>query len=197
MSYKLIGNLTSPYVRKIRLACHGRVTLDFDAVNYFLPEGEAYLRSISPINKLPILLDGDQKIFESRVIYNYLSQKHGWEALSLDDENTISVIDAGMETCVNMFLFRKGGMDLESDNWYLKRQKARLPNILEFLRPVMKRLDPQKPDDWAFPSMCLYSFLYWAQLREMIDLDAFPEAIAFLEAFKDKPGVAETTIPLV
>lgn len=195
MAFTLIGSLTSPFVRKLRLVCWDRVDLTFEAINYFQPEGEAYLKQVSPINKLPILLDGDLKIFDSRVIYNYLAKKYSWTPLTIDQENYLTAIDAITDTCANMFLYKKGGMDLAGENWYLDRQKERLPSILEYLRPLIKSLSADKPEDWNFLSMSLFSFLYWAEFRKLIDLSAYPESKVFLEAFKNKPGVKETTLP--
>jgi glutathione S-transferase len=195
MALTLIGSLTSPFVRKLRLVCWDRVEMKFEAINYFQPEGEAYLKSVSPINKLPILIDGDLKVFDSRVIYNYLAKKHSWQELRIDQENYLTAIDAITDTCANMFLYKKGGMDLNGDNWYLDRQKERLPSILEYLRPLAKSLSADKPEDWNFVSMSLFSFYYWAEFRKLVDLSPYPEARAFLDAFKHKPGVKETTLP--
>ncbi len=195
MGYRLIGSYTSPFVRRLRLAMYGRVDFELEVVNYMEEPGKSYLQSISPINKLPILIDGQQKIFDSRVIYNYLARRHDWKALTLDQENLVSAIESGMDTCVNLFLLKRGGLDPASDNWYLQRQRERVPSVLDYLKPWIEKLNPKQDADWNFASMSLYSFLYWAQFRGMLDLSGRPECLKFLEDFKNKPGVAETTIP--
>jgi len=157
--------------------------------------GKSYLQSLSPINKLPILMDGEQKVFDSRVIYNYLARRHNWKPLTLDEENLISTIESGMDTCVNLFLLKRGGLDPESDNWYLQRQRERIPAVLDSLKPWIRTLNPDKSDDWNFATMSLYSFLYWAQFRGMLDLSDRSECLKFLQDFQNKPGVAATTIP--
>ena len=100
-----------------------------------------------------------------------------------------------MDTCVNLFLLKRGGLDPEADNWYLQRQRERIPSVLDHLKPWIQKLNPNDAADWNFASMSLYSFLYWAQFRGMLDLSGRPECLKFLEDFKTKPGVAETTIP--
>ncbi len=195
MGYRLIGSYTSPFVRRLRLAMYDRVDFELEVVNYMEEPGKSYLQSISPINKLPILIDGQQKIFDSRVIYNYLARRHDWKALTVDEENLVSAIESGMDTCVNLFLLKKGGLDPASDNWYLQRQRERVPSVLDYLKPWIEKLNPSQVSDWNFASMSLYSFLYWAQFRGMLDLSGRPECLKFLEAFQGKPGVAETTIP--
>ena len=195
MSYRLIGSYTSPFVRRLRLAMHGRVDYELEAVNYMEEPGKSYLQSLSPINKLPILMVGEQKIFDSRVIYNYLARRDDWKPLTLDEENLISAIESGMDTCVNLFLLKRGGLDPESDNWYLQRQRERIPAVLDYLKPWIRTLNPDRNEDWNFASMSLYSFLYWAQFRGMLDLSGRSECLKFLQDFQNKPGVAATTIP--
>lgn len=195
MSYLLIGSHTSPFARQLRLVMHERVAFEMKAINYSEEPGTSYLKSVSPINKLPVLVDGTQKIFESRVIYNYLGRKHHWQPLNIEQENLLSASYSGMDTCADLFRLKKSGLELTSENAYIKRQKERIPSVLDYLSPWAKTLDAHNAEHWNFPSMSLYSFLYWAQFRGMLTLSDRPEFLQFLEAFQNKPGIAETTIP--
>ena len=40
--------------------------------------------------------------------------------------------------------------------------------------------------------MSLFSFLYWAEAREVVDLKLYPELAAFLMRFSEAPGVKAT-----
>jgi glutathione S-transferase len=194
MNYTLIGSLTSPYVRKIRLLLHG-TPYDLKLVNYLEEEGNAYLKSINPVNKLPVLLDGSRAIYDSRMIYNYLSRKNKWQELSIDEENILTAIDGAMDTSINLFMLRRGGLDLNCGNTHIERQLARVPHILNHLTPWVQNLDENNPSHWNFLTMSLYSYLFWVSFREMYDLKNHPDLINFLEKFKNCPGVLETTIP--
>jgi glutathione S-transferase len=189
MSQVLIGSFTSPYVRKMRLLLHGK-KVEFKAINYLEKADSDYLKSVNPINQIPIFIDGDQKIYDSRVIYNYLAKKEGWKQLSIDEENILSAIDAAMDSAINLFSLRRGGIDLSTPNQYIERQKERTPLILNYLTPWVKSLTPEK--DWNFLTMSLFSFLYWGVFRDIIDLKLHPEMQAFVERFKNCPGIAET-----
>jgi glutathione S-transferase len=195
MNYTLIGSFTSPYVRKMRLLLFSLGTYKFESINYLEKKDGDYLKSINPINQIPILLDGDTKIFDSRVIYNYVAKKHQLKSLSMDEENILSAIDAALDTSINLFSLRRGGLDLATDNYYIERQKERIPLILNYLNPWVKTLDAKKADHWNFLTMSLYSYLYWGEYRDIVDLSAFPEHKKFLENFKSSPGVAETAPP--
>ncbi len=195
MNYTLIGSFTSPYVRKIRLLLFSLGTYKFESINYLEKKDGDYLKSINPINQIPILLDGETKIFDSRVIYNYLSKKHNLKPMTIEEENILSAIDAAMDTSINLFSLRRGGLDLNSGNSYVERQKERVPLILNWLTPWVKTLDQKNTPHWNFLTMSLYSYLFWGEYRGILDLTDFPEHKQFLEKFKNAPGVHETTPP--
>ena len=92
MSYTLIGSTTSPYVRKLRLCFHDKINYEFKSINYLEINDANYLKSINPINKIPILIDNEETIFDSRVIFNHLTKKYSWTKLSLKEENILSAI---------------------------------------------------------------------------------------------------------
>jgi glutathione S-transferase len=68
---KLIGSLTSPYVRKVRVVMAEK-KLDFQLQLEDVWNSEAILKS-NPLGKVPCLvLDGGEAVFDSRVIVEYL-----------------------------------------------------------------------------------------------------------------------------
>ncbi len=68
---KLIGALTSPYVRKVRVVMAEK-KLDFQLDLEDVWNSEAILKS-NPLGKVPCLvLDGGEAVFDSRVIVEYL-----------------------------------------------------------------------------------------------------------------------------
>ena len=68
---KLIGSLTSPYVRKVRVVMVEK-KLDFQLVLEDVWESDAVLKS-NPLGKVPCLVpEGGEAIFDSRVIVEYL-----------------------------------------------------------------------------------------------------------------------------
>ncbi len=195
-NYTLIGSFTSPYARKIRLLLFNMGVYEFKSINYMEQTDSEYLKSINPLNQIPILLDGTTKIFDSRIIYNYLAKKHNFKPLSVEEENILSAIDTALNTSINLFSLRRGGLDInDNSNYYLERQRERIPLILNYLSPWVKKQNHKNPEHWNFLTMSLYSYLYWGIYRDILDLRDFPEHREFLEHFKDAPGVHETTPP--
>jgi glutathione S-transferase len=194
MSYTLIGSARSPYVRICRmLLIQNNIDFNFRLLNFVDdPKDAATLASVTPINRVPLLLDGDQKIFDSRVIVNYLMQKHGWKRLSLDEENYVSASYSCLEAGVALFLLRRDGLDTESPGFYFSRQRARIPANLKYLAPWVSELDPSRPGDWNYPAMSLFSFLFWAEARDLLKISDYPEHAAFQARFENACGVAAT-----
>ncbi len=194
MSLTLIGSHTSPFVRKLRLLLHGDQTVTFKVVNYLEEEGNAYLKSVNPLNQLPMLLDGNQPVYNSRIIFNHISKIKGIAPLTIDEENILSAIDTMLDTGVNLFSLRKGGINIHDEsNYFLVRQNERIPSIVKMLTPWAVKLDPKS--DWNFLTMSLYSAVFWMGFRDVYDMSKHPEMMEFLEKFKNCPGIVETDIP--
>lgn len=72
-SLTLVSHKLCPYVQRaaISLAEKG---VDFDRKTIDLANKPAWFLKLSPLGKVPVLLDGDQPIFESAVILEYLEE---------------------------------------------------------------------------------------------------------------------------
>lgn len=192
--YTLIGSSTSPYVRKLRLyfAKHN-IKYEFKSINYLEANDSEYLKSINPINKIPVLVVDQKPIFDSRVIFNFINEKHSLKQLSIEEDNILSAIDAAMDTSINLFTLRRGGLDLVNcKNTYIDRQLERVPLILNYLRPWVKTLKAETEADWNFLSMSLYSYLYWGQVRDILDIKNDQDMQIFLDQFRNKTFVQES-----
>ena len=195
MSYTLVGSEKSPFVRVCRmLMMQNKIDFEFRILNFVVDRVHAEaLAKESPINRVPILMDGEQTIFDSRVIVNHLIKKHGLRELSLDEENLVSAAYSCMDSGVVLFLMQQDGFDVNGPGFFLARQRERIPRNIEFMTPWARDLDPANPRDWNFASMSLFAFLFWAQARELIKLADYPEMVSFMARFSDAVGVRETS----
>lgn len=192
MSYTLYGSKTSPIVRRIRLLLEG-IPYTFQEMDIYGADKEA-IKQINPISQVPVFTDGDQKVWDSRQIFNYLNQKHNFQKLSLDDENTLTAIDGALNAGVTLFLMRRSGIDINADIMYVQRLKMRMENILDYLKP---QIEGEYKDSWNFITISLYCFLDWATFREILSIENKPECRAFLESHLNRPGVVASQIPKV
>jgi glutathione S-transferase len=83
MSLTVIGSFASPYVRKV-LACIELKGLDYevDPITPFFGNDE--FTRLSPLRRIPVLIDGDFHASDSSVICAYLDEAYGGYALFPD-----------------------------------------------------------------------------------------------------------------
>jgi glutathione S-transferase len=196
MSYTIVGSIRSPFVRTARvfMLANG-LKHDFKIVNFLeSKEDEKTVSAINPINKVPILIVSEngkeQTIFDSRVIVNYLIQKHRLRGLNIEEENIVSAVYGILDATVSLFLLERDKIDLSGNTWHIQRLKDRTPQNLAFITPWARTLDPAK--DWNYPAMALFSYLYWANARGFIRLGDYPELATFVSKFEKSPGLDET-----
>ncbi|HOL64910.1 MAG TPA: glutathione S-transferase [Accumulibacter sp.] len=136
---KLIGSLTSPYVRKVRLVlAEKKIEHVFEIDSPWLPENQ--VGNVNPLGKIPILLlDDTSALFDSRVIVEYLDnvapnnkllpatnreriEVKRWEALA----------DGVCDAAALVFLERKRPVEQQSSDW-IARQEEKITRGLAFM----------------------------------------------------------------
>jgi len=135
---KLIGSLTSPYVRKVRVVMAEK-KLDFQLVLED-PWSAAEVLKANPLGKVPCLvMEGGEAVFDSRVIVEYLEtlspvgklippsgreriEVRTWEALS------DGVLDAAVNA--RMEQVWAGRTDLQRSQAWIDRQMSRVDSAL-------------------------------------------------------------------
>ena len=80
MALTVIGSFVSPYVRKV-LACLELKGLDYeiDPITPFFGNDE--FSRLSPLRRIPVLIDGETVLSDSTIICAYLDEAHGGYAL--------------------------------------------------------------------------------------------------------------------
>ena len=127
---KLLGSTTSPFVRRIRLYMIDKGLSDnaFEFINLdiFNAQDRAYLTENNPAQKIPVLLDADNVINDSGVIYRYLTQKFNQPVLTWQQENLLTEIDAANDAMVSILLLMRSGVDIKQDALFFNLQKQQL-----------------------------------------------------------------------
>src|SRR5918998_2948090 len=70
---KIIGSYVSPYVRKV-LACMALKNLDYEIDPITAFYGNEEFERLSPLRRIPVLVDGDLALSDSSVICAYLDE---------------------------------------------------------------------------------------------------------------------------
>ena len=147
------------------------------------------LASKNPTMKVPMLEDGDHVVFDSRVIFRYLSTKLSWAPLNWTQENRLTLIDAVNDSFVQLLLLRRSELDIASDSLYMRLHKERVEKVMDTLEQQVVQGCYQ---GWEYPAMCLYSLLDWVVFRELYPLDDHPGLLDFMQQHHHRICVTAT-----
>jgi len=144
---KLIGSLTSPYVRKVRVVMAEK-KLEYELILEDVWSSTTQIQTFNPLGKVPCLvMDDGGSLFDSRVIVEYLdtlspvgrlipqasrdrTATRCWEAIA------DGVLDAAVSINIEN---TKREAEFRSEAW-VQRQMGKIATALEFMD---KGLDPQ------------------------------------------------------
>ncbi|QJR80119.1 glutathione S-transferase family protein [Alteromonas pelagimontana] len=185
---KLYGSLTSPYVRRIRILL-SQTPHEFLNLNIFEGEGRETLAAKNPIMKVPCLDDEGQVIYDSRVIFSYLTAKFDYSALTWDQENQLSLIDAVNDSFVELFLLKRSEIEASDDKLFVRLQKERIATSLQVLN---QQVADGQFDGWDYPSVCLYTLIDWVEFRQLHTLKGLDHLKAFREQHVDRIEITAT-----
>ncbi len=136
---KLIGSLTSPYVRKVRIVlAEKKIEHVFEIDSPWLPENQ--VGNVNPLGKIPILLlDDDSVLFDSRVIVEYLDNVvPNNKLLPATNRERIEVkrgealADGICDAAALIFLEIKRPVEQQSGDW-ITRQEEKITRALSFM----------------------------------------------------------------
>ncbi|MEW6984028.1 glutathione S-transferase family protein [Colwelliaceae bacterium 6471] len=185
---KLLGSTTSPFVRRLRLYMFGQ-PYEFINLDIFSEAGREILTANNPAQKVPALIDEEQCIFDSRVIYRYLAEKRQEEKLTWQQENTLTLIDAANDSLVTLFLSKRSGLDINQDVLFFNLQHERVEQLFSVLNQAALN---HEFENWNYPAICLFCLLDWAKFREMYDWEKLPALVSFYNQAQTKEGVKVT-----
>ena len=189
MTYILVGSAPSPFTRRLRLVMEN-TPHEFRALNIYEASGAAELKALNPTNQIPVLLDNGKPVFDSRVIFNYLNEKHQFEAMTVEKQNLLTVAEGMMNGGVAKFLLiNKSGVDAAKPMMYLDRQLERIQNTHEWLMPWMKTAAAK---DWNFVTMSIYSAYDWMRFRDIHPVAHEGAVSNFLQLHADRDVVRKT-----
>lgn len=185
---KLVGSHPSPYVRRLRLWLEGH-QYEFLPLDIYSAAGRAELETYTPAMKVPMLVDEEHSVYDSRVIQRYLNQKLKKETLSWEEENLMSLIDSLQESFIILLMSQRSGIDPEDDRLILNLQKERIARTFPVLEQATLDGDFNR---WGYPAICLFTLLDWVLFRELFDLKDYPGLTSFHTAQQDKAVVQAT-----
>lgn len=136
---KLIGSLTSPYVRKVRIVlAEKKIDAEFAVDSPWTPQ--TGVPDVNPLGKIPVLiLDDGTALFDSRVIVEYLDHSSPNNKLipTPNRERTLArrfeaLADGLCDAAATIFLEKKRPEAQQSPDW-IARQHQKIAAGLKFM----------------------------------------------------------------
>lgn len=167
LKMKLLGSTTSPYVRRLRVFFTDLLTdqeYQFINLDIFAEQDRKLLTDNNPAQKIPALIDGELCIYDSRVIYRYLSNKFQQTPLTWPEENLLTLIDSVNDGLVSTLLLKRSDIDTLQDGLFFNLQRERTETVLQTLDQAVAKGDFSQ---WYYPAICLWCLLDWVEFREL------------------------------
>lgn len=176
---KLYGSTTSPFVRRLRIWL-ANTEHEFVNLQIFAESDRQALAAKNPTMKIPMLEDevdgATQVIFDSRVIYRYLTDKFANPSLSWPQENHLTLIDSANDSLVQMFILSNSDIQPDEDKLFFKLQKERVNAVLVQLNDMVAR---GQFSAWNYPAVCLYCLIDWIEFRNLHNMQGLTELLEF------------------
>lgn len=136
---KLIGSLTSPYVRKVRFVlAEKKIEYEFELDSPWTPQTQ--VANSNPLGKIPVLiLDDSTVLFDSRVIVEYIDSVAPNNKLMPESNRERAevkrwgaVADGICDAAALIFLERKRPVEQQSADW-IARQQEKIDRALAYM----------------------------------------------------------------
>ena len=176
---KLYGSTTSPFARRIRIWL---ANTEHEYINLliFAEQDRQTLIAKNPTMKIPMLedeVDGNIRvIFDSRVIYRYITDKFDDPLLNWEQENQLTLIDSANDSLVQMFILSNSDIQPDEDKLFFKLQKERVNAVLVQLNEMVA---DKQFDSWNYPAVCLYCLIDWIEFRNLHNMQGLTDLLAF------------------
>jgi glutathione S-transferase len=165
------------------------VAYEFVEVDVYAPDDRAMLVASNPTLKIPMLMDGQQVVLDSRVIFQYLCDKGLATPLSLVQQNMLTAIDSANDSFIHLFLLKRSEIENAPDKLFFKLQNERIVSVMAYFEKVV---DDEAFTQWNYLSMSLFAMLDWLLFRDLYDLQSFPGLLAFHEKYRVETAAVET-----
>lgn len=197
---KLIGSLTSPYVRKVRIALAEK-NLPYDFLNEPPWSADTRVSDYNPLGKVPALVaDDGATLFDSNILVDYLELIAPTPALldrdpraALQLKQLVVLADGIMEAGIAILLEGRRPAQKQRAEW-VARQRGKIERGLDALEQRALGKTWLHGDAFSAADIAAGCMLFWLDFR-MPDLDwraAFPTLRGLAARLGQRPSFQQT-----
>ena len=206
---KLVGSLTSPYVRKVRIVLHEK-KIDHDFVVEVPWDADNKISQLNPLEKVPVLeIDEGLVLYDSSVITDFLEsltpnnrllpQGNRFRAMAKCAEAlAMGINDAGAAIFVEIKMHPKEHVSQSFIDRNLKKIERGVARIAENLGDNQYLIE----DTYTIADIASGSALHFLEVlnhRKMINFDwrtQYPNLGAYVDRLNTRPSFIDTLPPM-
>jgi len=152
--------------------------------------GQAALRAVSPIRKVPIAVVDGRTLFDSRVIVDWLVTTRGYGGIAPPrdrwrEDNLLNAIDAAVDSVIQLFYLRRDGIAVD-DTPFAQRQLDRTDAIFHWLAREVE------PRQFGLPEISVICALDWMDFRTSYPTERAAALAPVRAAWHDRPSIAQS-----
>lgn len=184
---KLYGTTTSPFVRRVSIVA-AEVGEPIEWVDTAGEAGQAALREITPIRKVPVAILDGRTLFDSQVIGDWLTttRGHGGIAPPRDrwrEHNLVNAVDEAIDSVIQLFYLRRDGVAID-DTPFARRQLDRADTLLTWLGTQLTA------EELGLPQISVICALDWMDFRKTFPTERAVKLAPIRAAWADHPSIA-------
>jgi len=152
------------------------ILLDMPAGEHLQPE----FLAINPIGKVPAIVEGDFKLWESGAILLYLAEKHGKLPNSVEERAEI----------YQWVLF--GNATLGTGIFIEANREKETPRLLNPLNEILTKQPFLMGDELNVADIAVGSILAYIPIMLQLDLSPYPAVLEYIKRLTERPAFQKT-----
>ena len=192
----LYGTTTSPYVRRVRVIAQ-ELGVEVKLVNAFDDDGQAQMRTVNPIWKVPTATIGELSMLDSGTICEYLLSNHGPEPLArfhgdnIHERNLLTVIDGALDSLINGFYLARDGVTTDASA-YARKQQERARSAMSWLEQWATGPWLSQVHQLGLSEIAMVTTLDWMRFRNTYDVSAHPKLVELADHWAQRESFSST-----
>jgi glutathione S-transferase len=197
---KLLGSVTSPYVRKVRIVAIEK-KLDFEWALQDVWTPETTIGQLNPLGKVPVLTVDDEVIYDSRVIVEYLDARAPTQRLIPDGNKdrahvrTLEALADGLcDAAIAMLLERRFHPDGTLSEPWMARQAEKIDRALAAMNHALGDEHWMNHKAFTVADIACGVALGYLELRfpENTWKTTYPTLLAYYNKLMERPSFLST-----
>ncbi|MEH1931547.1 glutathione S-transferase family protein [Nostoc sp.] len=148
------------------------VKLDMQAGEHLQPE---YL-AINPVGKVPAIVDGDFKLWESGAILLYLADKYSKSTLSAEERGVFSQWVLFANATLSPGIFQEASRERE------------MPRLLTPLNEIFSKQPFLLGNEFTVADVAVGSVLNYIPMILKLDLSSYPAVLNYMKQLSERPA---------